>query len=241
VVSLERARPRLSDLALAAAEVAVVAAIAVAYGTDGPASTVAALVLAPVAVLLTRRLGEKLAGPRYGLVSALVYIGLPLLGRAYVLSTYRPTFAHHVVPQLVGLRATPWFALGVGLAALALVRVAWVLFVVAALISLALGTNDLHGVRDGLHETAWSVSLLPWLAAAGVVGAAGRSLALAATLAGWLVLIALHGARQGYADAAFWQSLSAAAPAIAVTLTSLGLLVPPLRRAAPAPAEPHAL
>ena len=50
------ARPRLTLAALAAVEVGVVAAIGVAYGTDGPLSTVAALVLAPVAVALTWRL-----------------------------------------------------------------------------------------------------------------------------------------------------------------------------------------
>jgi hypothetical protein len=231
VVSLERARPGLTDAALAGAEVVVVAGVALAYGTDGPLATTAALVLAPVAVLLTKRLGVRLGGERFGVAAALVYILLPVLGTVYALGTYRHTFTHEAVPALVGLRGTPWFALGLVLAALALVRAASVLFVVAGLVSIALGTADLGTVRDGLHETAWSISMIAWLGVAGVIGATRRSITLAASLAGWLTFAVLHAAGQGYADAAFWQSLSVAAPAIAVTLTSLALLVPPVRPA----------
>jgi hypothetical protein len=231
VVSLERARPGLTDAALGAVELLVVAAIAVAYGSDGALNVVVALLLAPVAVALTRRLGRKIGGERFGTAAAAVYILLPLLGRLYALSTYRHTFMHEAVPNLVGLRATPWFALGLVLAVLALFRITSAFFVAGAIISLAMGTGDLAGVRAGLHETAWSVTLLAWLGIAGVIGSARKSIAIAATLAGWLVLAVLHAARQGYADAAFWQSLSVATPAIAVTLTSLGLLVPPFRPA----------
>jgi hypothetical protein len=231
VVPLERARPSLTTAALAAIELVVVAGIAVAYGTDGPLSTAAALLLAPVAVLLTRRLGERLGGERFGLAAAIVYILLPALGTVYALSTYRHTFTHQVLPDLVGLRGTPWFALGLVLAVLATFGAASILFVVAAIVSIAMGTGDLAGVRTGLHETVWSVTMIAWLGIAGVIGATRRSVPLAASLAGWLVLAVLHGARQGYDDAAFWQSLSVAAPAVAVTLTSLGLLVPPFRPA----------
>lgn len=231
MVSLERARPGLTDAALGAVEVVVVAAVAAAYGSDGTLNTVAALLLAPVAVTLTRRLGGRLGGARFGVAAAVVYIALPFLGRLYLLATYRHTFMHEAVPNLVGLRGTPWFALGLVLAALAVFRVASLLFVVGAIVSLLMGTSDLAGVRAGLHETAWSVTMLAWLGIAGVIGAWRKSIAVAASLAGWLVLAILHAARQGYADAAFWQSLSVATPAIAVTLTSLGLLVPPLRPA----------
>jgi hypothetical protein len=231
VVSLERARPGLTGAALGAAAMLVVVFVAVAYGTDGPLSTVAAIVLAPVAVALTRRLGRRLVDDRFGVAAAIVYILLPALGRLYALADYQSTFTHEAVPNLVGLRGTPWFALGLVLAAMALFRVSAVLFVVAAVVSIAMGTGDLAGVRAGLHETAWSVSLTVWFGVAGVIGAARKSVAIAASLAGWLVLAVLHGARQGYADAAFWQSLSVATPAIAVTLTSLELLVPPLRPA----------
>ena len=231
MVSLERARPGLTDAALGAVELLVVIGIAAAYGTDGALSTAAALLLAPVAVVLTRRLGEKLGGERFGTAAAVVYILLPALGTLYALGTYRHTFTHQAVPNLVGLRATPWFALGVALTAVALVRAASILFVAAAIVSIAMGTSDLSAVRNGLHETAWSVSMIAWFGVAGVIGATRRSVAIAASLAGWLVLAVLHAARQGYDDAAFWQSLSVAAPAIAVTLTSLELLVPPFRPA----------
>jgi hypothetical protein len=209
----------------------VVAVVAAAYGSDGALNVVAALLLAPVAVALTRRLGRRLAGERFGVAAAIVYILLPLLGRFYALSTYRHTFTHEAVPNLVGLRGTPWFALGLALTVLALVRVSSILFVAGAIVSLLMGTGELAGVRAGLHETAWSVTMLAWLGIAGVIGAARKSIAIGSTLAGWLVLAVLHAARQGYPDAAFWQSLSVATPAIAVTLTSLGLLVPPFRPA----------
>ena len=231
MVSLERARPGLTDAALAGAEVVVVAGVAVAYGTDGPFATAAALLLAPVAVLLTKRLGMHLGGERLGVAAAVVYILLPVLGTVYALGNYRHIFTHEAVPALVGLRATPWFALGLVLAALALFRAAAVLFVIAAVVSIAMGTAGLGTVRSGLHETAWSITMLAWLGIAGVIGATRRSVTLAASLAGWLTFAVLHAARQGYDDAAFWQSLSVAAPAIAVTLTSLALLVPPLRPA----------
>lgn len=231
MVSLERARPRLSDAALGAAAVLVVALVAAAYGTDGTLNTIVALALAPVAVALTRRLGRRLGGGGFGVAAAVVYIVLPALGTLYALSTYRSTFKHQAIPNLVGLRGTPWFALGLALAVVALFRPASILFVAGAVVSLAMGTGDLAGVRAGLHETAWSVTMLAWLGIAGVIGATRKSVAIAASLAGWLVLAVLHAARQGYADAAFWQSLSVATPAIAVTLTSLGLLVPPFRPA----------
>ncbi len=63
-------------------------------------------------------------------------------------------------------------------------RAASVLFVVAGLVSIALGTGDLGTVRDGLHETAWSISMIAWLGVAGVIGATRRSVALAASLGG---------------------------------------------------------
>ena len=63
-------RHGLSVASLAAAEVVGVGVIAARYGTDGPASTVAALVLAPVAVGLTYALGRRLAGERFGFGAA---------------------------------------------------------------------------------------------------------------------------------------------------------------------------
>jgi len=71
---------------------------------------------------------------------------------------------------------------------------------------------------------------------AGVIGAAMRSRVRAAGLAGWLALALGLAARRGYESGAFWQSLAVAAPAVAVLLSSLWLLMPPLRLA-PAPSR----
>jgi hypothetical protein len=234
VVPGKLARPRLTLITLATLEVAVVAAIGIAYGSDGPASTVVALVLAPVAVTLTWRLADRIAGPRFANLAAAVYVLLPGLAALTMLGTYRSTFLHRAVPDLVGLRGTPWFVLGLAIGAAALLRVAAPVLAVAGFVLLVTSWDDLGAIRIGLHETAWSIAMLEWLAVAGVVGAALRSRVRAAGLAGWLALALGLAARRGYDDAAFWQSLALAAPAIAVLLSSLWLLVPPLRLA-PAP------
>ena len=213
MVSGRRARPRLTLAALAAVEVVVVAAIGSAYGTDGPLSTIAALVLAPVAVGLTWQLAHRFAGPRFADFAALVYVALPALAAATMLATYRSTFVHRALPNLVGLRGTAWFALGLAIGAAALFRIAAPVLAVTGLVLLGVSWGDLSAIRIGLHETAWSITMLEWLAFAGVVGAALKSPTRAAGLAGWLAL---------------------AAPAVAVLLSSLWLLVPPLRLA-PAP------
>jgi hypothetical protein len=234
VVPGKRTRPRLTLVTLAAVEVVVVAAIGLAYGTDGPLSTAVALVLAPVAVVLTGRLAERLAGRRFGDLAAVVYVLLPVLATATTLATYRSTFVHRALPDLVGLRGTAWFALGLAIGVAALSRVTAPLLAVTGVVSIAVYWSDLSGIRIGLHETAWSIAMLEWLAVAGVVGAALRSPMRAAGLGGWLAIAIGLAARSGYDGAAFWQTLALAAPAIAVLLSSLWLLVPPLRLA-PAP------
>jgi hypothetical protein len=231
VVPGKRTRPRLTLTALATAEVVVVARIAFAYGTDGPAATAAALVLAPVAVVLTWRLAERIAGPRFGDLAALVYVALPAIASASMLDTYRSTFLHRAIPHLVGLRATAWFVLGLAIAAAAIFRVTAPVLAVAGLVLLVGSWDDLGLIRIGLHETVWSIAMLEWLALAGIVGAALRSRVRALGLAGWLALAVGLAARRGYDDGAFWQSLALAAPAIAVLLSSLWLLMPPLRLA----------
>ena len=236
MVPRELLRPRLTLAAAAAAEVLVVAAIAAAYGTDGPLSTLAALVLAPVAVVLTWLIAHRVAGPRFAGAAAAVYVLLPALGALYMLGTYRSTFTHRAIPDFVGLRATPMFALGLLFAAVALTRASAPLFAAAGIVALVKAAGDLGAIRIGLHETAWSITMIEWVALAGVAGAARRAPVRALALAGWLLIAVAHAARQGYEDAAFWQSLSVAAPAIAVLLSSLWLLVPRLR-AAPAPAS----
>jgi hypothetical protein len=223
-----------SLIALMALEVAVVAAAAIRYGTDGPAATAAALVLAPVAVWSTAAAGRRLGGPRFGLLAAGSYVLLPALAATYMLASYRSTFEHEAIPDVLGLRATLWFALGVGIT----VAVAYAPRVILAAVGVAAasaaliawGTDPLAGIRAGLHETAWSITLLEWFVLAGLLGAARRSIWLAIAFFAWLVVAILHGAHGGYDNAAFWSSLSVAAPAAALLLSSLVLLVPPLRR-----------
>jgi hypothetical protein len=206
VVPRKLTRHGLNVASLAAAEVVGVGVIAARYGTDGPASTVAALVLAPVAVGLTYTLGRRLAGDPFGFGAAAVYVALPFLGWLYMLSTYRASFAQQALPELVGLRATPWFALGLVLAALALLRPLAPLFVIVGAFELVAGFGDLDTIRIGMHETVFSITLLEWLPIAGTIGAARCSSLRAATLAGWLAFAVGHAAQQGYDDAAFWQS-----------------------------------
>jgi hypothetical protein len=236
VVSRELTRPRLRLASLAAAEVAGVGVIGARYGTDGAVSTVVALLLAPVAVYLTYALAKRLGGERFGFAAAAVYVAVPFLGWLYMLSTYRPTFAHEAMPDLVGLRATPWFAFGLAFGVCALFRPLAVGLAALGGVELVSGWGHLGAIRAGLHETAWSITMLAWLPIAGAIGAGRQSWFRALALAGWIAFAVGHAARQGYDDAAFWQSLSIATPAIAVLLSSLVLLVPRLR---PQPAAAH--
>jgi hypothetical protein len=173
-----------------------------------------------------------------------VLVLLPLLGNRYMLSTYRSTFDSRALPSLVGIRHTGVFALGVGITVIAALvpRLAAavggaVAFIVAAAIWQFDGVGAL---RPGLHETAWSITLLEWLVVAGILGVALRSPLLAAAVGGWLLAGLLWAAHEGYHGAVFWRSLAIAAPAAAVLLSSLALLLPPLqpaRRPAAAPTE----
>jgi hypothetical protein len=215
-------------------ELVIVAVAAARYGTDGPVATAIAILLAPVAVWSIASAGARIGGTRHGLVAAGAYVLLPALASMSMLLTYRDTFERQAIPNLLGLRAPGWFALGVGVtlavayAPRLVLGLAGVVAVAAALA--AWGTDPLGQLRGNLHETVWSISLLEWLVAAGVIGAARRSMWLAVALGGWLAAAILHGAHGGYESAAFWRSLSVAAPAASLLLSSLVLLVPPLRR-----------
>jgi hypothetical protein len=232
VVSRELTRSRLTVAALALVEVVVVAVAATAYGTDGLSATVAALVLAPVAVVAVFRIGLLLAGELFAVAAAAAYVALPALASTFMLSTYRSTFTHEALPDLLGLRATPYFAAGVAIACVAGLRPILVAAAGLVILAIAVGIDGLGGfgaIRDGLHETAWSITMLVWIGAAGVVGAARRSPLIALGLGGWLGAVVVHGADRGYDNAAFWQALAAGAPAAAVIVTALALLVPRLR------------
>ena len=75
---------------------------------------------------------------------------------------------------------------------------------------------------DNFHETTWSPTLLSLLPFACALGVGLRSPWPAAALGGWLGFFVLRGVHQAVCGGAFWPSLAAAMPAIAVLLTSLG-------------------
>jgi len=223
-------RPRS---AIALASIVVVVLIAIATHHTKPLNLVLAIVIAPFACSATAIAAKQLGGSRFGFAASVVYVALPILGIAYSFSSYRHTFIHRALPELVGLEAPGWLALGVLLVgAIAIApRLAFASAgVVASAVALSIwGVHALVGVRGGLHETAWSITLLEWLVVAGVVGAARRSLRLALSLGGILIFFALRAAHGGYDDGVFWRSLAPATPAIAVLISSLWLLVPRLR------------
>jgi hypothetical protein len=243
VVSRELAHPGLAGalLALTAVELAVVAKTATARHEGGLAIALA-LALAPIAVAATAALATRVAGRRFALGAAVVYVALPLLGRLYVYGPFVSVYDHKVVPALVGLEHTGWFALGIGVALLVAVvpeRISAVAGVVGAVIALVLWVDGpWRGLWGNFHETTWSPTLLTFLPVAVLVGVARRSPWLAAALGGWLAVVVLRGVHRDYGSGGFWLSLAAAAPAIAVLLSSLAFLVPRLR-AAPAPDPAH--
>ena len=196
------------------------------------------MVLGQVAVVGVALSGRRLSGPRFGATAAAVYALLPLLGIAYSLTTYRHTFVHEALPVLVGLRHPAWFAVGAATAILFGFiprRLLATVGLVAAVAALATwGIGPLSDIRNGLHETAWSITFAEWALVAGLIGAGRRSGLVALGLGGWVVFFLLRAAAQGYADAAFWKGLAPATPAIALLLSALLCLVPRLR---PAPSS----
>jgi hypothetical protein len=211
--------------------------VAALWGSSGAASLpagVVALCLAPVAVWAVAKTASRLdPRPGFGTAAAIVYVLLPPAGALYFVASYRHFYLHEVAPSLVGLSSPAWFALGVGIAVVlahAPARLLAVAGVAAAATAAAYwGTGPLHDIRNGLHETAWSITFLVWLVLAGMVGVARRSRVLAVAVGGWLVFFVLRGAPSGYAAGAFWRSLAPALPALALLLRSLWLLVPRLR------------
>lgn len=227
-------RERLRLLAALAAELVVVG-VAVTQPTDGAVSVVVAVILAPIAVLAVARTAERLAGGWFPDAAAFVYVVLPLAANRFFLPGYRPTFDRHALPALVGLQATWTFALGVliVLAISVLPRSvaavgAVVLFVVA---SIVWGFGDLGVWQPSVHETGWSVALPEWLLVASVLGAMLRSPAIGGALAAVIVATVLRATHQQYYTGEFWRAFGVAAPASAVLVSSVALLVPPLRRA----------
>ena len=244
MVSELRSRQGLAVAALAAAALVVVALVAATQNTDGAVSVVVALLLAPVAVGATARIGGRISGPRFAVAAAAVYVVLPFLANRFMLFDYRATFDARALPALVGVQHTWVFAIGVAVAvAMAFLPKAFaagggvLAFVIAAA---AWQFEGVGRLQPAFHESVWSVTLLEWLLVAGILGALLRAPLLALAVGGWLLAAILWGAHRGYADALFWQSLAVAVPAGALVLSSLALLVPrlrPAKRRAPAPSE----
>jgi hypothetical protein len=232
-------RPSSILIAVTAAELVMVALVAATEPTGGAVAVAVALVLAPPAVWAVAGIAERVAGPRFGLIAAGLYVVLPVAARLFFYGALLGVYGNHVLPALVGTRAPAWFALGVcvavgvrlapvqaaGLAGLAAVAVAAVLWVDA----------PWTAVYNNFHESTWSPTLVCALPFACAIGVGLRSPWAAATLGGWLGFFVLGGVHHTYYDGAFWSALAAAMPAIAVLIASLGLLVPRLRpEAAPA-------
>jgi hypothetical protein len=222
----------------------VVALVAAKEPNGGAASVVLAVALAPVAVAATAALGARVAGDRFAVGAAAAYVVLPLLANRFMVSTYRGTFDARALPALVGTQHTILFAAGVAAALAGAVVPRLVAAAGGVLASLTAGAvwqfEGLGGLPPGFHETVWSVSLLEWLLAAGVLGILLRAPLLGLAVGGWLCAAILWGAHRGYGDADFWRSLAVAAPAAAVAFSSLALLAPrlrPARRRAAAPSE----
>ena len=209
------------------------AVVAVAHHSDVSfgASYVGALALAPFAsmavALITRRVG-----PRTAIAAGVVYAALPFAGRLYFYGAFLKVYDREVMPSLVGLEHTGWFAVGVvvavavGLAPERASGIASLVTVaVAAVAWIDVSWSRLYG---DFHETTWSPTLLCYLPLAGVIGLATRRPWLAAAIGGWFGVLLLRGVHKPYYEGGLWLSLAAATPAIAVLLTSLALLVPPL-------------
>lgn len=197
----------------------------------GAGSTAAALALAPLSVLAATAIGARI-GQRTAFAAAAVYLVLPFAGRLYFYGPFLRVYDDDVMPALVGLRHTGWFALGV-LVALAVAvlpeRLAGVTGLVAAAVAAVawIDVSWTHLYGD-FHETTWSPTLLCFLPFAGIVGLATRRPWLAASVGGWFAVFLLRGVNRPYYEGGLWLSLAAAVPAMALLLTALALLVPPL-------------
>ena len=236
VANVNRVRPAtpapiLGALALAA--VIAVAGLAAARPTGGALSVAAAILLAPVAVWCVVSVGERIAGTRFAVTAAVVYIVLPFATRLYFYGGFLDVYDREIAPALVGVRSTGWFALGIAVGvAVATLRpsvvaaAGAVVFVIALVLWADTNWTRLYG---DFHETTWSPTLLALLPFACVLAVALREPRLAAALGGWIGFFILRGAHRPYAGGGFWLSLAAATPAAAVLISSLGLLVPRLR------------
>jgi len=228
-------RGELGIVALAGILLAIIVGLREDAGFLG---LLAAVVLWPAATWAVHGFGERLGGERFALACAAMLVVLPIVATAYFLPPYRSTYEHEVLPSLLGVEHTAWFALGVLLAIAARFTPARALAaggVVAVVVALVVwGLDPVRALRNPLHETGWSIALIEALPIAGFLGVARRSIWLALGVGGWLAFFVLRAADAPYDSGAFWRELAPAMPAAAILATSLALLVPRLR---PAPAR----
>ena len=194
-------RPRVAAI-LGLGAAAAVLVIRAHSGAGWGWRTAVALLLAPIAVTAVAVLAGRLAGPRFAVGAGLVYILLPLAGSWYFYGAFTSVYDHHVMPAMVGLERTGWFALGVA-TALGIVilpeRLAGVIgggaAVVAAVVWIDTSWSDLFGE---FHETTWSPTLLCFVAFAATLGIGLRRPWLAAAVAGPVAVLVLRGAHHPY-------------------------------------------
>jgi hypothetical protein len=223
---------------VAAAQVVTVAIVAATEPTDGALAVVVALVLAAPGVWAVEGIATRVAGPRFGLAAAVLYVLVPSYGHHFFADTpqiaLRAGYHRNVLPFLDGTRAPAWFALGIGLAVLlrlGATRVVGIAGVVAAVVAAVLWVNGPWTALYGnFHETTWSPTLVCVLPFACALGIGLRSPWVAAALGGWLAFFVLRAVHHPYYDSngGFWSALAAAMPAIAVLISGLVLLVPRL-------------
>ena len=231
-------RPSVGLAIVAAAQVVTVAIVAATEPTDGPLAVAVALVLAAPAVWAVEGIATRVAGPRFGLAAAVLYVLVPVYGHHFFADTpeiaLRAGYHRNVLPFLVGTRGPAWLALGVGLAVLVRLgatRVVGIGGVVAAAVGAVLWVNGPWTALYGnFHETTWSPTLVCVLPFACALGIGLRSPWVAAAVGGWLAFFVLRAVHHSYYDSSggFWPALAAALPAIAVLISGLVLLVPRL-------------
>lgn len=222
---------------LITAGICALVALVVGLAYASVLGALAAAVLCAAASLVLFEHGRRLAGRRFAVAAAAAVVGLPLLGIWYALPTYRTTYMHDALPALVGATSTGWFALGVAVAAAALLlprHAVAAAGAIAAVVGVAVwGLGALTDVKNGLHESGWSVTLAGWLVVAGLIGLARRSPWLAVGFGGWFAFVLLRAAHRPFDHGLFWAALAPAAPVAALLFVAIALLVPRLR-AAPA-------
>lgn len=226
-------RPQRAALgACVVAQLLVVAVVAGQEPTSGPAAVVAALVLAPLAVLGVATTAARFAGSWFAVAAAAVFVLLPFIGNRFQLAGYRRPFDEHAFPALVGTQATWLLALGVAAVAVAAVlpeRLAAALGAAGVLVAaIVWSPGALGDLKPLLHETAWSVALPEWLVVAAIAGAAFRRPYLGSALGCFAAVIILRAAHRPYDEAGFWRALAPLVPCGAVLVSSLWLLVPRL-------------